>query len=209
MPGFKDTFQKLHDTVFGPSKTSEIFASLAQPKETARSRARAEKTKHIEIRPFQVHEWAQLKYLTLKQVTDVIPRMKCEDVSDDFWRQLIKSMDQGVIGAFENNEALAMGIISPSEKPGVATIGELWIEPKWRGYALTDRLFREGLEWLKRHTDIKYIEVSHVQGNLASKSANQRLGFTFIGEAPVADEGLLSFEKKDTVAKTYRLQVRP
>lgn len=140
---------------------------------------------NIEVRLFTPEEWPFYKGVRLKALkTD--PKVfgstfaKESLENDDFWKASLLRTDLGVFGVFHFGDVIGMtGLVIDKDDKQAAKLWGSWLEPKWRGKGVSEKMYQARIGWAQKHPDAKKIIVSHRQSNVASKKANQKHGFTF------------------------------
>ena len=100
--------------------------------------------------------------------------------SDDDWKIRLSGGDKAYFSIFDRNQNCIglTGIFKHKDIEGAAILVASYIRAQYRGLGLSSLLYQARIEWAKEN-GFKKIIVSHREGNLASKSANQRAGFHY------------------------------
>lgn len=140
-------------------------------------------TPEIEVRQFTPDEWRAYKAVRLKALQSD-PSVfgssyaREADEPDEKWVNTLTSPDVAVFGVFRFGDVIGMtGIVLDKEDRSTAKLWGSWLEPKWRGKGLSERMYKARLNWAQNNPLVKRITVSHRQSNTASKGANQKHGF--------------------------------
>lgn len=171
--------------------------------ETPRSRARAQRAAHIVARPVQQKDWRQLKAVFMHMARDTKRfcmgkerRNATRLAARRNYKRAINHADGKIIGFFHGGRMIGSSeIVLMATDKSEAHVGNTWIAPAYRGLALTDKLLQPVMQWIERHPEIEIVTTGHVPGNVASKAANQRMGFV-----RQADQ--------DNGSRRYQLRVR-
>ena len=140
---------------------------------------------NIEVRLFTPDEWLAYKGVRLKALKSD-PKVFGSsyaleaDRAAAVWQENLVKPTLGIFGVFHYADVIGMtGIFIDGEDSSTAKLWGSWLEPKWRGKGLSEKLYQVRLEWAKKHPDVKRIVVSHRESNIASKMANRKHGFVF------------------------------
>lgn len=109
--------------------------------------------------------------------------------SNQEWQDRLDNPDVGTFGLFCDQNIIGLtgiGIKRDDPTKRWARLWGSWIAPAHRGCGYSDLLYTMRLDWARAHPTIEWIEVSHRDGNEASRRANQRHGFVFTRRAPYA-----------------------
>ncbi|MBO9690526.1 GNAT family N-acetyltransferase [Chryseobacterium sp.] len=101
------------------------------------------------------------------------------ELTDIEWEQRIKN-PRLVYGLFKNNQPIGMTsmlLLNPEE----AYLGQSYIKKEFRGQGLSSLLYQIRMQSAYQ-LGLRRLSVSHRKSNLASKAANQRMGFIFTHE---------------------------
>ncbi len=105
------------------------------------------------------------------------------------WQDRLTDPDVGLFGLFISPDIIGMtgiGIKRDDPSKRWAQLWGSWITPTHRGCGYSNLLYTTRLDLARAHPTIEWIEVSHSDGNEASRRANQRHGFVFTHRAPYA-----------------------
>lgn len=199
---FKDAVRKHY---YDPPRGRDLLPQFNRAKETPRSLRRKEASQHIEIRALRRSDWepyveARAQFLIEEKETSALARLQW--MSRHQIQDLIYKHKDHMFGFFDGRQMVGIFEFMPCKMGTQVEIGNVWLAPAVRGLALTDRIFDVAMDYAARHPQVRTLTVQHHAGNLASKSANQRLGFVLTD----AYRPYLVFGRK---MKRYELQVRP
>lgn len=146
-------------------------------------------TKDIYIRKWQESDWATFKAIRLEGLashSDVFgASLKAESEKDDsFWKGRLSNIHNGAtFGLYDGDTVIGLTAIYRDWNglEGVAVLCMSYIRPEYRKQKLSDKLYEARIEWVKAEGDIHTLTVGHREGNDASRGANQRWGFVFVG----------------------------
>jgi RimJ/RimL family protein N-acetyltransferase len=114
------------------------------------------------------------------------------------WRSGLINPDSAVFAVFEDDRPVGMtGVAIDRDDPSrkTALLWGSWLEPDARGKGISTLLYEARIEWARQQPSVERIVVSHRESNVASKFANQKLGFVSTHETEkVWNDGLTEKE---------------
>ena len=144
----------------------------------------------ISLRQINKADWEQFRAIRLKALqTD--PKVfgsnyeRESKKSTGDWKDWVRAKNQAIFMLFDDTEPIGMtGIYIPQDTVGKskAVLWGSWLEPEYRRKGLSDLMYKVRIDWAKQQPEIRRIEVSHRESNLASKYANQKHGFKLVEE---------------------------
>jgi RimJ/RimL family protein N-acetyltransferase len=148
----------------------------------------------VSIRPLLPGDWQLYRTIRL-QALQTDPRCFSSTFArenanaDQKWQNQLDNPDVGTFGLFCDQNIIGLtgiGIKRDDLTKRWARLWGSWIAPAHRGCGYSDLLYTARLDWARAHPTIEWIEVSHRDGNEASRRANQRHGFLFTHRTPYA-----------------------
>lgn len=100
---------------------------------------------------------------------------------DSFWKNtLVDTNRLAIFGLYDEDKVIGMKAIFRdwNGREGVAVLVMNYIREEYRGKGLSDLLYKASIDWAKAQGDIRILTVGHREGNVASRSAILRQGFT-------------------------------
>lgn len=198
---FKDAVRKHY---YDPPHCRDLLPQFNRAKETPRSLARKAASSHIEVRPLRRSDWrayAESMGQFLVEEKEVAALANFQSMSKSQIQDLIYTRKDQMFGFFDGQQMVGIFEFLPRKMDTQVEIGNVWVARCARGLALTDRIFDVAMDYADRHPQVRTLAVQHHVGNLASKSANQRMGFVFTEQY----RPYFFFGRK---MKRYELQVR-
>lgn len=105
--------------------------------------------------------------------------------SEQDWKDWTGAKYQAIFFVCDDEKPIGMtGIFIPQDtvEKSKAVLWGSWLAPEYRRKGLSELMYKARIDWAKQQPEIRRIEVSHRESNLASKYANQKHGFKFIKE---------------------------
>lgn len=167
-------------------------------------------TEDILIKKLTEDNWRDFKKIRLEAVTYhshfYLTNFEIESLKDDdYWKNTLSDSYNGaVFGIYVGNTVIGlMGAFRHRDsKTDTAILGMVYIRDGYRGMNLSDRLYKESIDWAKKQDGIKRILVSHRDDNEASKSTIKKWGFNLY------DKMEITYGDKTTgLSHRYELQL--
>ena len=144
---------------------------------------------NIYVRPLVPDEWELLRRVRIRAVSMhthyfLETPEGAENRSESFWRDGLSGIGKCIFGMFDKKDIIGIsGVFTHREFPDgkTADFGMTFIEPAYRGLKLSRLFYEARINWA-RENGFERIEISHHIENEASKNANQRFGFKYVGE---------------------------
>lgn len=145
---------------------------------------------NISIRQIGKSEWEEFREIRLKALKsdpEVFGSHYEREVnkSKQDWKEWAGAENQGLFLIYDDEYLIGMtGIFVPQDtvEKTKAVLWGSWLEPEYRRKGISDLMYKARIEWAKQKPELKRIEVSHRESNLASKYANQKHGFKLVKE---------------------------
>ena len=145
---------------------------------------------NISIRQINENDWRIFREIRLKALqTD--PKVFGSNYEREVnkskrdWQEWIGEKGGAIFFIYDEETPIGMtGIYTPRDtvEKSKAVLWGSWLEPEYRRKGLSDLMYKARIDWAKGQPEIRRIEVSHRESNLASKYANQKHGFKLLEE---------------------------
>ncbi len=144
----------------------------------------------ISIRQKNENDWQTFREIRLKALKNdpkVFGSNHEREVnkSKQDWKEWIAEASQAIFFIYDVETPIGMtGIFVPQDtvEKSKAVLWGSWLEPDYRRKGLSNLMYKARIDWAKEQPEIRRIEVSHRESNLASKYANQKHGFKLVKE---------------------------
>jgi len=145
---------------------------------------------NISIRQIDESDWREYREVRLKALKSD-PKVfgsnyeKAKNDSKEDWKESVRAKHMAVFLIFDDEELIGMtGVVVPQDRVAKSTalLWGSWLEPNYRRKGISDLMYKTRIDWAKQQPEIRRIEVSHRESNLASKYANQKHGFKLVRE---------------------------
>ncbi len=142
---------------------------------------------NISIRQINEKDWREFREIRLKALKadpTVFGSSYEREVnkSKQDWKDWVGEKGQAIFFIHDEETPIGMtGIYIPQDTVGKSTsvLWGSWLEPDYRWKGISGLMYEARIEWAKQQSELKRIEVSHRESNLASKHANQKHGFKY------------------------------
>lgn len=145
----------------------------------------------ITLHRLEVDDWERFRAVRLEalrsdpgvfsaRLADALAR------SDEGWQDFLRNPNTAVFGVFDGEQMIGItGISIDREDPTgeTAMLWGSWLRPDYRGRGISKAMYEARLGWAKAHPICKKVVVSHRESNIASRNANQKNGFRFVGKS--------------------------
>ena len=165
---------------------------------------------NISIKQIDENDWREFREIRLKALKSD-PKVfgfsyeRAVTQSKQDWKEFAGAKNQGIFLIYDDENLIGMtGIFIPQDtiEETTAVLWGSWLEPDYRRKGISDLMYKTRINWAKSQPEIKRIEVSHRESNVASKYANQKHGFKLLREEDkVWHDGV---EEKDVI---YELRI--
>jgi RimJ/RimL family protein N-acetyltransferase len=144
----------------------------------------------IKIRQICENDWQEFREIRLKALKSD-PKVfgshyeREKNKSRQDWKEWAGAENQAIFFLYDNGKSIGMtGIYIPQDTvtKTTAVLWGSWLEPEYRHKGISELMYKARIDWAKDQPDLRRIEVSHRESNLASKFANQKHGFKLVKE---------------------------
>ncbi len=145
---------------------------------------------NISLKQIGENDWQMFRKIRLKALlTD--PQVfgshydREKTYSGQDWKEWVGAKNQAIFFIYDGEKLIGMtGIYIPQDtvEKSKAVLWGSWLEPAYRRQGISKLMYQARLEWARSQPEIKSIQVSHRESNLASKFANQKHGFKLVKE---------------------------
>lgn len=145
---------------------------------------------NISIKQINKNDWQKFRTIRLKALQSD-PEVfgshyeREKNYSKQDWIEWVATKTQAIFFIYDDEIPIGMtGIFIPQDTVAktTAVLWGSWIEPNYRRKGISDLMYQARIDWAKSQPEIKRIQVSHRESNVASKFANQKHGFKLIKE---------------------------
>jgi GNAT superfamily N-acetyltransferase len=99
--------------------------------------------------------------------------------SQEEWIALLKDESRAIFGLYSSDSLIGLsGVVLNKDDRSVAILISSFIRAPYRGIGLSKLFYQARINWA-RSKSCSSVEVSHREGNDASKAANQHFGFKY------------------------------
>jgi RimJ/RimL family protein N-acetyltransferase len=145
---------------------------------------------NITIRQINKNDWLEFREIRLKALQSdpkVFGSYYEREVnkSKQDWIDWVGAKHQAIFIIYDDETPIGMtGIYIPQDTvtKTTAVLWGSWLESKYRRKGISELMYKARIDWAKSQPEIKRIEVSHRESNVASKYANQKHGFKLLKE---------------------------
>ena len=146
----------------------------------------------------QAEQLRELRLRALRQDPDAFGSTLAREMSlpEEHWLRWAADSEAGehrvvFVAALPEWAGMAGGFLD-AERPGVATLGAMWVDAAYRRRGVGAQLLHAVLDWAASR-GVARIELSVTDENVAAERLYSRAGFTHIGvRAPLDDERALN-----------------
>ncbi len=166
---------------------------------------------NISIKQINIDDWEDFREIRLKALKSD-PKVfgshfdREKTYSKQDWKEWVGAKGQAIFFIYDDKKIIGMtGIYIPQDtvEKTTAVLWGSWLKPKYRRNGISNLMYETRIEWAKQHPELKRIEVSHRESNVASKYANQKHGFKLLKEEDKEWHG--GIEEKDVI---YELKLK-
>ncbi len=145
---------------------------------------------NISIKKINKKDWREFREIRLKALQSD-PKVfgshygREKNYSKQDWKEWIGAKNQAIFFIYDDEKPIGMtGIYIPQDTvtKTTAVLWGSWLEPEYRRKGISDLMYKARINWAKKQPELKRIEVSHRESNVASKYANQKHGFRLVKE---------------------------
>ncbi len=145
---------------------------------------------NISIRQINKDDWQEFSEIRLKALQSD-PKVfgshyeREKNYSKQDWIEWVGAKNQAIFFIYDEEKPVGMtGIYIPQDTSAktTAVLWGSWLEPDYRRKGISDLMYKARINWAKSQPELKRIEVSHRESNVASKYANQKHGFQLVKE---------------------------
>lgn len=145
---------------------------------------------NISIKQIDESDWKEFREIRLKALQSD-PEVfgshhaREKNKSKQDWIEWVGAKNQAIFFIYDDELPIGMtGIYIPQDTVAktTAVLWGSWLEPDYRRKGVSETMYKARIDWAKQQAELKRIEVSHRESNLASKYANQKHGFKLIKE---------------------------
>lgn len=145
---------------------------------------------NISIRQINEKQWQEFREIRLKALQSD-PKVfgshyeREVNKSKQDWKEWAGDKHQGLFLIYDDEKLIGMtGIFIPQDTTAktTAVLWGSWLAPDYRRKGISHLMYKTRIDWAKQQPELRRIEVSHRESNVASKFANQKHGFKLIKE---------------------------
>ena len=136
------------------------------------------------LRRLALADWTLLKNVRLEALSKE-PKVfggslvNESSLPDDYWKNGLSELGKAYFGLFSDEDCVGLtGIFRHRELSDAAILVASYIRKAHRGKGLSSLFYEARIDWAKVN-QVKKIIVSHREGNVVSKAANQKFGFVY------------------------------
>jgi len=125
---------------------------------------------------------AEMRLYALQECESVfgITLEEQKKLGEEDWKRWIEGEAKAVFGLFDGCAMIGLtGVIGDKEESGAGLMVASYIVPEYRRQGLSDFLYKARIDWAKNYRAWRKLNISHREGNEASRRANQRHGFVY------------------------------
>jgi GNAT superfamily N-acetyltransferase len=138
----------------------------------------------IELRRFSPDDWQTYKSIRLEALRAEPQFFGASyafesTLSDEDWKARLLNPLCAVWGLYDSDECIGLtGIMQDREDPTAAFMIASFMRSEYRRKGLSALYYKARIDWASEQ-GYKLVYVAHRRGNLVSRSANQKFGFTY------------------------------
>lgn len=145
---------------------------------------------NIFIRQIDESDWQEFREIRLKALKSD-PKVfgsnyeREKTYSKQDWKKWVGAKNQAIFFIYDDEMPIGMtGIYIPQDTvtKTTAILWGSWLESDYRRKGVSRLMYKARIDWAKQNKNLRRIEVSHRESNLASKYANQKHNFKQIKE---------------------------
>lgn len=166
---------------------------------------------NISIRQIDKNDWQEFREIRLKALQSD-PKVFGSNYereikfSNQEWKDWCGAKNQAIFFILVDENPIGItGIFIPqdTDEKIKAVLWGSWLESDYRRQGISELMYQARIDWAKQQPELKIIEVSHRESNVASKFANQKHGFKLVKEeSKMWHDGI---EEKDVI---YELNLK-
>ena len=142
----------------------------------------------IKIRQIDENDWQEFREVRLKALQSDAQAFGSHYerevlFSKQKWIEWVSRTNQGIFLIYDADKPIGTtGIYIPQDTvtKTTAVLWGSWLESDYRRKGISDLMYKTRIDWAKQQPEIRRIEVSHRESNVASKYANQKHGFKLL-----------------------------
>lgn len=145
---------------------------------------------NIKIKQLNENDWREFREIRLRALLSD-PKVfgshyeREKNYSKQDWKEWVGANNQAIFFICDDEITIGMtGIYIPQDTvtKTTAVLWGSWLEPDYRRKGISELMYKARIDWARSQPELKRIEVSHRESNVASKFANQKHGFQLVKE---------------------------